>query len=108
MPGEINNDGIASDRPAGVPRNSLNLPARKNVDLRISRQVPIGRAKAEVIAELTNVFNTVQWSGVSNAAIAVNAATGLPINPLPTRGDQLLPNGGYEQRQFQLGFRVSF
>ena len=26
--GEINNDGIASDRPAGVPRNSLQLPAR--------------------------------------------------------------------------------
>jgi outer membrane receptor protein involved in Fe transport len=107
-PGEVNNDGIGSDRPAGVPRNSLNLPARKNVDLRLSRQVPIGRAKAEVIAELTNVFNTVQWSGVSNAAIAVNAATGVPINPLPTSGDQLLPNGGYEQRQFQLGFRVSF
>ena len=37
-PGEINNDGIGSDRPAGVPRNSLNLPARYNVDLRLSRQ----------------------------------------------------------------------
>ena len=59
--GEINNDGIASDRPAGVPRNSLTLPARYNVDLRLSRQVPLGgRTKAEVIAEVKNLFNTVQ------------------------------------------------
>ena len=43
-PGEINNDGIASDRPSGVPRNSLNLPARYNVDLRLSRQFPLGGA----------------------------------------------------------------
>ena len=106
-PGEINNDGIASDRPAGVPRNALALPARYNVDLRLSRQVPIGRVRAEVIAELTNVFNTVQWSGVT-ATVPVNAATGLPTGTLPTSGDQLTPNGGYEQRQFQLGFKVSF
>ena len=32
----------ASDRPVGVPRNSLNLPARYNVDFRYSRQIPIG------------------------------------------------------------------
>jgi hypothetical protein len=106
--GEINNDGIASDRPAGVPRNSLTLPARKNVDLRLSRQIPIGRTKAEVIAEVTNIFNTVQWSGVSNASVAVVAGTGVPVNPLPTSGDQLTPNGGYEQRQFQLGFKFIF
>ena len=41
--GELNNDGIASDRPSGVPRNSLNLPARYNVDLRLSRQVAARR-----------------------------------------------------------------
>jgi hypothetical protein len=106
--GEINNDGIASDRPAGVPRNSLQLPARYNVDLRLSRQVPFGRTKAEVIAEVKNLFNTVQWSGVTGQSVAVNAATGLPLNPLPTSGDQLTPTGGYEQRQFQLGFRFIF
>jgi hypothetical protein len=106
-PGEINNDGIASDRPAGVPRNSLTLPARYNVDLRLSRQFAIGRVRPEVIAELTNLFNTVQWSGVT-ANVPVNPATGLPTGTLPTSGDQLAPSGGYEQRQFQLGFKVSF
>ncbi len=112
-PGEINNDGIASDRPAGVGRNSLNLPARYNVDMRLSRQVPLGGARrGEVIAEVKNVFNTVQWSSVQNAAIAVNAATGLPTGVgagvLPTSGDQLIPNAGYEQRQLQIGFRFVF
>ena len=107
--GEINNDGIGSDRPAGVPRNSLQLPARRNVDLRLSRQVGVGGSrKAEVIAEVKNIFNTVQWSGVSNANVAVVAATGLPVNPLPTSGDQLTPSGGYEQRQLQIGFRFVF
>src|SRR5690606_30836739 len=72
--GEINSDGVASDRPAGVPRNSLRLPARYNVDLRLSRQVPIGPTKAEVIAEVKNVFNTVQWSGVTGQSFAVDPA----------------------------------
>jgi hypothetical protein len=53
------------------------------------------------------VFNTVQWSGVT-ATVPVNPATGLPTGTLPTSGDQLTPSGGYEQRQFQLGFKVTF
>ena len=61
---------------------------------------------AEVIAEVKNLFNTVQVSGV-NATIPANAA-GVPNNPLPTSGDQLPPTGGYEQRQFQFGFRFIF
>ncbi|MEZ5291225.1 MAG: TonB-dependent receptor [Vicinamibacterales bacterium] len=108
-PGEINNDGINSDRPAGVGRNSLNLPARYNVDLRLSRQVSVGGSrKAEVIAEVKNLFNTVQWSSVTGTAIAVDRATGLPTGTVPSSGDQLTPTGGYEQRQLQIGFRFVF
>lgn len=107
--GELNNDGIASDRPSGVSRNSINLPPRYNVDMRLSRQVPLGGSrKAEVLAEVKNIFNTVQWSGVSNAAIAVAAGTGLPTGTVPSEGKDLLPNGGYEQRQLQIGFRFIF
>ncbi len=108
-PGEINNDGIGADRPSNVPRNSLNLPARYNVDLRLSRQFPLGGTrKGEVIAEVKNLFNTVQWSAVSNANLAVVPATGEAIAPLPTSGDQLTPSAGYEQRQLQIGFRFVF
>jgi hypothetical protein len=104
---DLNNDSVLmADRPNGVGRNSLNLPARYNVDLRLSRQVPVGRTKAEVIGELKNVFNTVQWSTVNN--VITTDALGNPTSPLPTSGDQLPPTGGYEQRQFQLGFRFVF
>jgi hypothetical protein len=103
---ELNNDGVASDRPVGVPRNSINLPARRNVDLRLSRRVPIGRTHGEVLAEVKNLFNTVQWSN-ANATVTTNNQ-GVPVNPLPTSGSQLNPTGGYEQRQLQLGFRFTF
>lgn len=104
---ELNNDGTAADRPVGVSRNSLNLPARYNVDVRYSRRVRVGGNRAaEVIAEVKNVFNTVQWSGV-NAAVATNAL-GVPLGALPTRARDLVPNGGYEQRQLQIGFKFTF
>ena len=104
---ELNNDGTASDRPLGVARNSLTLPSRKNVDFRYSRKVRFGRSMAaEVIAELKNVFNTEQVSSV-NATVTTNAL-GVPTLALPTSGDQLTPTGGYEQRQFQLGFKFIF
>lgn len=105
---ELNGDGTASDRPDGVPRNTLNLPARYNVDFRYSRRFRLhGTMAAEVIGEVKNVFNTVQVAGVQNAAIATNAQ-GIPLAPLPTSGDQLIANNGYEQRQFQLGFKFIF
>ena len=53
------------------------------------------------------MFNTVQWSAASQAtSFAVNA--GVPATPLPTSGDAFTPSGGYEQRQFQLGFKFIF
>ncbi|MEY4094398.1 MAG: hypothetical protein RLZZ53_1597 [Acidobacteriota bacterium] len=104
---ELNNDGTASDRPLNVARNSLNLPARKNMDFRYSRKVRFGSSMAaEVIAEVKNVFNTEQVSSV-NATIATNAQ-GVPTVALPTSGKDLTPTGGYEQRQFQLGFKFTF
>ena len=90
-----------------MPRNSLSLPARKNVDFRYSRKVGLsGRMAAEVIAEVKNIFNTVQVSSV-NATVTTNAQ-GVPTVALPTSGDQLTPTGGYEQRQLQIGFKFIF
>ena len=105
---ELNNDSVTSDRPVGVPRNSLRLPARYNVDLRYSRVIPIGwnGANAEVIAELKNVFNTEQWAGVTSTI--TTDLNGNPAAPIPVSADQFASSGGYEQRQFQLGFKVRF
>lgn len=104
---ELNNDGTASDRPAGVSRNSLTLPSRKNVDFRYSRKFRIrGAMAAEVIGEVKNIFNTEQVSSV-NATVPTDLF-GVPTGTLPTSGKDLTPTGGYEQRQFQLGFKFTF
>lgn len=104
---DLNNDGFGSDRPVNVARNSMYLPARYNVDMRYERFVPFkGNLRAEVIGELKNVFNTVQWSGVTST-IAVDTL-GNPLAPIPATAEGFRPNGGYEQREFQLGFRLRF
>ena len=104
---DLNGDGVLADRPLFVGRNSLYLPARYNVDARFSRFIPFGGTRRlEIAAEFKNLFNTVQASAV-NRIIPTNAF-GEPTGVLPTSSDQLQPTAGYEQRQFQLGFKFYF
>lgn len=104
---ELNNDATASDRPNGVGRNSLNLPGRKNVDFRYSRKFPLhSTVDVQFTAEVKNLFNTVQTSGV-NSVVAVDTL-GNPLVAIPSKGGDFAATGGYEQRQLQLGFRVTF
>jgi len=104
---DLNRDGVLSDRPVGIPRNSLYLPVRKNVDLRYTRWFPLhASVRAELIAELKNVFNTEQLSGVTTAI--PSDAVGNPLVPIPDDAYQFVNPSGYEQRKFQLGFRVRF
>jgi hypothetical protein len=106
---DLNGDGIApnSDRPIGVARASLYLPARKNVDLRYTRWIPLhGSTRAEIIAELKNVFNTVEMAGINTTAVV--DALGNPATTIPTDPYGFVNPSGYEQRKFQLGFKVRF
>ena len=84
-------------RPIGVARNSLYLPARKNVDLRYTRWIPLhGTTRAEIIMELKNVFNTEQMASISTT-VAVNAL-GNPVAPIPSDPYQFPNPSGYEQQ----------
>jgi carboxypeptidase family protein/TonB-dependent receptor-like protein len=104
---ELNGDGVAADRPLGVARNALYLPVRKNVDLRYTRWIPIrGSSRAEFIAELKNVFNTLQMANI-NTNIAVDTL-GNPLAAIPTDPFLFVNPSGYEQRKLQLGFRFRF
>ncbi len=104
---ELNGDSTGSDRPQGVTRNSLNLPARKNVDLRYSRKFPVrGTVEAQFTAEVKNLFNTVQWAGVNS--VVQTDTLGVPLTTIPSSGDGFPATGGYEQRQLQLGVKISF
>jgi len=104
---DLNGDGINADRPIGIGRNSIYLPVRKNVDFRYTRWIPVrGSLRGEVVAEMKNVFNTQQLSNVTSN-IAVDTL-GNPLAPIPNDAMLFVNPSGFEQRKFQLGFRVRF
>jgi hypothetical protein len=106
---DLNKDAAQpnNDRPNGIARNSLYLPARKNVDLRYTRWIPVrGSVRGEVIAELKNVFNTQQLAGITTTI--PTDALGNPLVSIPDDPYQFPNPSGYEQRKFQLGFKVRF
>jgi Carboxypeptidase regulatory-like domain len=104
---DLNGDGLTSDRPLFVARNPLYLPVRKNVDMRYTRWIPVrGATRVEFIAELKNVFNTVEMSGITTTT-AVDTL-GAPLTAIPTDPYQFVNPSGYEQRKLQLGFKVRF
>jgi hypothetical protein len=106
---DLNADGNGGDRPLYIGRNSISLPSRKNVDARISRFINLGykQTRLEIQAEFKNVFNIQQVSGVQTT-YTVNATTGEPTIALPINSGALIPTGGFEQRKFQLGFKLFF
>ncbi len=104
---DLNGDGSGSDRPLSVGRNSMYMPNRYNVDARFSRYVPIrGAMRLEIVGEFKNIFNTVQVSGL-NSTVQVDAR-GNPLLPLPTDPSGFVYQSGFEQREFQLGFKFHF
>ena len=103
---DLNGDGVLSDRPLNISRNSLYLPVRKNVDFRYTRSIPFGSVRGEIVAEMKNLFNTRQMSNVTNSR--ATDATGTPLAAIPDDAYQFLNPTGFEQRKFQLGFRVAF
>jgi hypothetical protein len=106
---DLNFDGILADRPLGVARNSIYLPARYNVDFRYSRFFPFGGSRrAEVLLELKNLFNNQQTSALPR--IVTTDVAGNPATPIPPDGSSFPVAGrsGYEARQFQIGFKFYF
>jgi hypothetical protein len=106
---DLNLDGILADRPIGVTRNSIYLPARYNADLRYSRFIPFGASRrAEVMLELKNLFNNQQTSALPR--IVTTDAAGVPATPIPADGSAFPVAGrsGYESRQFQVGFKFYY
>ena len=93
--------------PLNVTRNSLYLPVRKNVDLRYTRAIPIaGTVRAEVIAELKNVFNSQQMAGI-NTVVTTDTA-GNPIAPIPTDPHGVLRCVWLRTAQISARFKVRF
>ncbi|HET7746136.1 MAG TPA: TonB-dependent receptor [Vicinamibacteria bacterium] len=99
---DLNLDGVTSDRPIGIERNSGRLGRVLNVDARFVRFVPVGRARAELFVEAKNVFNTENVATI-NRVVAVDAAG----NPTVDLG-ALRKTAGYLPRNIQAGLKVTF
>jgi hypothetical protein len=119
----INGSGGAVYLPT-VGRNTLRLPDTENLDLRVSRTVrATERIHVRGQAEIFNVTNRVNYSGITQRAFLVGteaagvtplvfqdaitvASEGLNTRPFGTLTEAA--NGNIQERQMQLGLRVEF
>jgi hypothetical protein len=113
---DLNLDGLTNDRPIGLDRNTGRLGQVVNVDLRYSRFIPFGaRFRGELFVEAKNLFNTGCSDPAEYATCEINvqavnrvvttSAVGQPTAALP---DPFPGTNGYQQRQIQLGVKLSF
>jgi hypothetical protein len=84
-----NHDGMANDRPPGVPRNSLHGPAYADLDLRWSRDFYLMDARkdkgptATIALDAFNALNHVNYT--SFVGIVTSPFFEKPVSALPTR-----------------------
>lgn len=101
---DLNSDGVQNDRPIGIDRNTGRLGRVFNVDARYVRFVRFtDRVRAEFFVEAKNIFNTENVATV-NRVVAVDTA-GNPTTAIPASFPGL---SGYQQRQAQLGLKLTF
>jgi len=119
----INGSGGAVYLPT-VGRNTLRLPDASNLDLRISRTLRLReKVRLKGVAEIFNVTNRVNYSGIMQRAFlvgpAVNGVTPLVFQDTATvaaEGLNVRPFGMFtaastsqtRERQVQLGVRLEF
>jgi Carboxypeptidase regulatory-like domain len=129
--GDLNNDTLTGDLPAGVlpssgcralnldainafrtarnltPVSQVDCPGFANVDLRFSKFFRVGgSARAELIAQLFNVFDRANFNTPgANIGAGNDTVTGRPLFGLTT---SLLPNINAPSRQAEFAVRFQF
>ena len=87
-----NHDGILNDRPAGTPRNTMPGPSMIGLDLNLSRDFPLSRAKreAKILSVALNCFNVLNHPDyVTFIGAQSSSLFGKPVSALPPRRMQL-------------------
>jgi hypothetical protein len=104
----LNLDAINAFRTARnlTPVTDVDCPGFANVDLRFSKFLRFGQSRAELIAQLFNVFNRSNFNTPSNNIGSGNDAnTGRPLFGTVT---SLLPNINAPSRQAEFAIRFQF
>ena len=102
---DANRDGDNNDRPEGVGYNSARGDRFFQTDLRLSKRFGIrdGRVNAEVLFEMFNLFNTVNFNNFQGN---MSAAAGVTATGIPTGFGR--PRQAFDPYQGQLGFKLTF
>jgi len=90
--GDENHDGILNDRPAGIPRNTMPGPGLIDLDLNVSHDFPLSKAKKEtrVISLSLNSFNVLNHPNYVTYIGAMSSSLfGKPVAAQPPRRMQL-------------------
>jgi outer membrane receptor protein involved in Fe transport len=117
--GDLNKDGNRFNDIVPGSRNTHRLPTAKNIDLRLSRRIGLGKqAKLELIAEAFNLFNTTNISNqqrtLYNLVAIASVNTLVPqqnlSNPRLNFGadSSTQINFGDTQRIVQLAAKITF
>jgi hypothetical protein len=100
---DSNRDGVNNDRPAGVGFNAARGDRFLQADLRVSKQVVFGRFRGEVLWEMFNLFNTVNFNNYQGNQAS---APGFTSTGVPTGFGQ--PRQAFDAFQGQLGVKLTF
>jgi hypothetical protein len=86
-----NNDGIALDRPAGVPRNSRHGPGYFDLDLNLSHDFPLTKKNEGLVGTLSiNSFNVLNHENdTTYVGVISSPFLGEPVSAQPPRRMQL-------------------
>jgi len=90
--GDDNHDGILNDRPVGVSRNKMAGPGLIDLDLDVSHDFPLSKAKreAKVITITLNSFNVLNHPNyVTYIGTVSSPLIGKPVAANPPRRMQL-------------------
>ncbi|MGE4065751.1 MAG: carboxypeptidase regulatory-like domain-containing protein [Vicinamibacterales bacterium] len=100
---DANRDGSNNDRPSGEGFNSARGDAYFQTDLRLSKKFNVGRASGEILWEMFNVFNTVNFNNYQGNQ---RSRPGFTSTGIPTGFGQ--PRQAFDAFQGQLGFKLTF
>jgi outer membrane receptor protein involved in Fe transport len=103
---DLNNDGnTRNDLAPGTVRNQFRLPGSATVDLRVARDIPVGRlGRVTLIGEAFNLFNDDIVSAVNTGYYNVNTATST-LTPNAAFGT---PTASIGERIIQLAVKFAF
>lgn len=100
---DVNRDGDNNDRPDGLGYNAGRGDRFFTTDLRLSKRFLFGRFQGEVLWEMFNVFDTVNFNNYNGNQ---SAAPGVTATGIPTGFGR--PRQASDPFQGQLGFKITF